>query len=162
MYEYKSETYNGSMQIKAQHKYIAMFNQRRKLQCRGLLLLIQKFITKFPLTQIPKTYWHPHNLLLTNFYVNAHKPNMLLFKLLHNIFFFLKLVANIFQPQNSTSHNLGCFLAENGPKEYGLSQLGFKLSIYCVCLIFFLTSMLVCLRLTRVFEFCSKKPTHRT
>ena len=37
-----------------------------------------------------------------------------------------------------------------------------KLSICCVCLIFFLTSMLVCLRLTRVYEFCSKKPTHRT
>ena len=37
-----------------------------------------------------------------------------------------------------------------------------KLSICCVCLIFFLTSMLVCLRLTRVYEFCFKKPTHRT
>ena len=37
-----------------------------------------------------------------------------------------------------------------------------KLSICCVGLIFFLTSMLVCLRLTRVYEFCSKKSTHRT
>ena len=102
------------MQIKAQHKYIAMFNQRRKLQCRGLLLLIQKFITKFPLTQIPKTYWHPHNLLLTNFYVNAHKPNMLLFKLLH--FFFFETFCQYFPTTKLYKPQLGLFSGRKWPK----------------------------------------------